>query len=78
MTKANMIESLFKIYKNLFSGALRVLFGGGCRYQPTCSSYAKEAIARFGVVEGTALSLKRLLRCHPLAGFGFDPVPEER
>ncbi|HKM39657.1 MAG TPA: membrane protein insertion efficiency factor YidD [bacterium] len=46
-----------------------------CRYTPTCSAYAYEAIARYGVVKGGYLVLKRLLRCQPWGGQGYDPVP---
>jgi len=60
----------YKAYLSLF-------VGGSCRFAPTCSMYAYEAVERFGVARGSWLALKRLLRCHPLSGrFGYDPVPE--
>jgi putative membrane protein insertion efficiency factor len=48
-----------------------------CRFHPTCSSYAYEAINRFGAVKGSYLAVKRLLRCHPFCKGGYDPVPEK-
>jgi putative membrane protein insertion efficiency factor len=47
-----------------------------CRYEPTCSAYAVEAISHFGAVRGTLLASWRLLRCNPFSHGGFDPVPE--
>jgi putative membrane protein insertion efficiency factor len=55
---------------------LSPFFGGGCRFHPSCSNYAHEAIARHGARRGFALALKRLLRCNPFVKGGFDPVPE--
>lgn len=50
-------------------------WGGQCRFHPTCSLYAIEALERHGAARGSWLTLKRLLRCHPWGGGGFDPVP---
>ncbi|MCB0352618.1 MAG: membrane protein insertion efficiency factor YidD [Bdellovibrionales bacterium] len=60
---------------NGYQKLLSPLLGSRCRFHPTCSSYAKEAIARYGIVRGGALTLWRLLRCQPLCEGGFDPVP---
>ena len=61
---------LLRAYKWAISPMLPV----ACRYVPTCSEYAMEAIERFGVLRGSCMALGRLLRCHPLAGSGYDPV----
>lgn len=52
------------------------LFGQNCRYNPTCSAYALEAISRFGGVKGGWIALKRIGRCHPFRDGGNDPVPD--
>ena len=60
-----------------YKAYLSMLFAGGCRFEPTCSRYAYEAIERFGVARGSWLTLKRLVRCQPFSRkFGYDPIPE--
>ncbi|WND04107.1 membrane protein insertion efficiency factor YidD [Temperatibacter marinus] len=51
------------------------LLGSNCRYEPSCSSYAMEALEKHGGLKGTWLTAKRILRCHPWGGHGYDPVP---
>ena len=60
----------------LYQLTLSPWLGRQCRYLPTCSAYAAEAIERFGALRGSWLALKRLGRCHPWGGSGYDPVPE--
>ena len=52
-------------------------FGGGCKFSPSCSKYAYEAIERFGARRGAWLAMKRVMRCRPFSSGGYDPVPEE-
>jgi uncharacterized protein len=54
---------------------LSPVLGPACRFEPTCSAYAEEALARFGVVRGSYLAIGRILRCHPFSTAGVDPVP---
>jgi putative membrane protein insertion efficiency factor len=62
---------LIKVYQNLISP----ITPATCRYQPTCSHYAKEALEVHGFLKGGWLALKRIFSCHPWGGKGFDPVP---
>lgn len=66
--------TLLRAYKVLISP----MFAGSCRFLPSCSDYAAEAVARFGVVRGSLLAARRLARCHPLGTPGLDPVPGRR
>jgi uncharacterized protein len=62
---------IIKLYQVIISP----LFPPSCRYIPTCSNYATEALKKYGILKGGWLSLKRILRCHPWGGSGYDPVP---
>jgi putative membrane protein insertion efficiency factor len=62
----------------MYQAMLGPLFGGHCRFIPTCSEYAIEALRRHGPLAGSWLALRRLLRCHPLGGAGIDPVPPRK
>jgi putative membrane protein insertion efficiency factor len=64
---------LIKIYQTFISP----LAPSTCRYQPTCSHYAKEALEVHGLIKGGRLAIKRILSCHPWGGKGFDPVPKQ-
>ncbi len=72
-----ILVALVRVYQVTVSPALRVLFGplSGCRFTPTCSEYAAEAVRAHGALAGSWLALKRICRCHPWGGCGHDPVP---
>lgn len=59
-----------------YQAALGPVLGGHCRFQPTCSNYAIDAIRNCGPIKGLRLAVWRVLRCHPLAKGGYDPTPE--
>jgi putative membrane protein insertion efficiency factor len=65
---------LIKVYQTLISP----LVPATCRYQPTCSHYAKEALEKHGLFRGGWLAIKRILSCHPWGGSGYDPVPDKK
>ena len=60
----------------VYQRCISPLLPSSCRFQPTCSEYAKEAVSRLGILRGGLLAVWRLLRCNPLFKGGFDPVPQ--
>ncbi len=80
------MRTLYRLLKSVLSKAMLALIAfyrscispltpPACRYTPTCSQYAQEAIRKYGPFRGGWLALKRILRCHPWGGSGYDPVP---
>ncbi len=69
-----VLIALVKWYRR----AISPLTPPSCRFTPTCSAYAIEALERFGAIKGSWLAVKRILRCHPWGGSGYDPVPEKK
>ena len=66
-----MFLSIIYIYQNLISP----LIPARCRYTPTCSQYSKESIKKHGPFKGIVLTFKRIIKCHPWGGSGYDPIP---
>jgi putative membrane protein insertion efficiency factor len=69
-----LLNAMFHLYQVAVSPYLAM----SCRFQPTCSSYARQAITRHGAVAGGLMALRRIARCHPWGGSGYEPVPAER
>jgi putative membrane protein insertion efficiency factor len=64
--------ALVWLYRKLISPML----GVNCRFEPSCSAYAEEALRRYGALRGGWIALRRICRCHPWGGSGYDPVPQ--
>ncbi len=62
---------LIRIYQTLISP----LLPSTCRFSPTCSEYSKQSLIKYGLIKGSMLSVKRILKCNPWGGNGYDPVP---
>ena len=63
--------TLIRIYQTLISPLLPTT----CRFSPTCSEYSKQSLIKYGLIKGSILSVKRILKCNPWGGNGYDPVP---
>ena len=74
-----IVLGLIRAYQLTLSPLLALLVGpsGGCRFEPSCSRYCAEAVEKFGIYRGGLLGARRLCRCHPWGGYGYDPVPDE-
>lgn len=70
----NFLIGLIRFYKKLISPLAEKIFGHACRFTPTCSEYTIEALEKFGAAKGLFEGVKRILRCNPWGGFGYDPV----
>ena len=77
-TVGSVVQKVFLALIRFYKRQISPLLPPSCRYVPTCSEYAYEAISRFGAGYGTWLAVKRLLRCNPFFPGGYDPVPEKK
>lgn len=73
-----MLKKVALALIRFYQGAISPWLPAACRYEPTCSEYARVAIVRFGVGRGSWLAMRRIGRCHPFGGSGWDPVPESK
>lgn len=70
-----IVTKLLIGFVRLYQWIVSPLIGKNCRFLPTCSAYTVEALQKHGVLKGSYLSIKRISRCHPWGGSGYDPVP---
>lgn len=73
-----MFKKIFQLPIRFYQYFISPLCPGTCRFRPTCSQYMVEAIQIHGVIKGIWLGIKRILRCHPWGGSGYDPVPPKQ
>ena len=71
------MATLLRLLVRLYRSTIGLTLPNSCRYQPTCSQYALDALGEYGAVKGVWLTLKRIARCHPWAAGGYDPVPRK-
>ena len=72
-----MLNKIFIALIRFYQMCISPMLGPHCRFTPTCSQYALEAIKTYGAIKGTLLSIKRISKCHPFHEGGHDPVPEK-
>ena len=72
---SNIIARLLILPIHFYQLCISPLLGPSCRFQPTCSEYARQAILKHGPIKGLGLAIWRILRCNPWGGSGYDPVP---
>ncbi len=72
----HLVARLLTLPIRFYQLFLSPLLGPSCRFTPTCSEYARQALLKHGPVKGLWLAVRRLLRCHPWGGSGYDPVPD--
>ena len=70
-----LIAAFLKLLVRMYRNTVGIALPNSCRYQPTCSQYALDALGEYGAVKGVWLALKRIARCHPWVAGGYDPVP---
>lgn len=76
-TLANILKHILIYFIKAYQYLLSPLFNPSCRFTPSCSEYSRQCLIKFGLLGGCYLTLLRLLKCHPLGGKGYDPVPEK-
>ena len=72
------LAHIFALPIRFYRLVISPLIGSNCRFQPTCSAYALEALKSYGAIRGGWLAIRRIVRCHPWGGCGHDPVPDPK